>query len=78
MQSGIATLDWDDKGEILAINSAFQEIFFIDVKDKKVISAATVKSTKWSTWTSKFGFETQGIFKDGNYSSFMSVDRSNS
>jgi len=56
IESSITHIDWSEDGEVLAVNTQNNGLYFIHVTDKREISASKVRDLKWKTWSCKFGW----------------------
>ena len=62
----------------MIVNSQYQEVKYVSLKDLAALPPQQTQKyqTEWNTYTSKFGFPSQGIFNDSNYAQYLSVDGS--
>ncbi len=55
--SALLSLDWDQGSEIIAGVSLAYELNFANAQTKQKVNASSVKTTKWASWSSKFGYQ---------------------
>jgi hypothetical protein len=69
MQQGLMHLDWSKDSQVLIVNSQYQEVKYVSLKDLAALPPQQTQKyqTEWNTYTSKFGFPSQGVFNDSNY-----------
>lgn len=76
ISSALTHLDWSADSQFLVINSQANELLWLNISSKRVVSASSAKDIDWHTWTCIFGFPVQGIWPGIDYTDVNTVDRS--
>lgn len=68
-------IDWSRSGNEIAINTQAWQYLFYSSEGKPITSASSMRDAEWSTYTRKYGFESQGIFQDSDHSNINTICR---